>query len=364
MTRETKIGLLVGLAFIIVIGILLSDHLTSATEPQQAQLAQVAGNVRNGVAVPGAAQAPPPITQVAAPADVAPQQPVMTKEELTPKQPPVEIVKIGGPAPAPTPTPVQPAPVTAAKPQATEPPITVAGAPTTPVTPPAPLAPAPIKPADPSKNPLARVAEAFNEPIVPVGGEQAPRSEATKPVIAAAALPPGARQYKAGAGDTVSRLASRFLGADNKANREAIIAVNPTLQKNPELVVMGRTYVIPAAPTASVAPAPLPTAPATPAAPAPAPAPAPVEIVQIPPAPTAAPTSPVNMPNPSAAVPGESYYVVKPGDSLTKIAVEQLGSPAAVPALMDLNQDTLKGTDVIRPNMKLRLPAKPMASAT
>ena len=55
MTRETKIGLLVGLAFIIVIGILLSDHLTSTNEPQQAQLAQVAGNVRTGVAIPGAA---------------------------------------------------------------------------------------------------------------------------------------------------------------------------------------------------------------------------------------------------------------------------------------------------------------------
>ena len=39
MTRETKIGLLVGLAFIIVIGILLSDHLTRSTEPPQATLA-------------------------------------------------------------------------------------------------------------------------------------------------------------------------------------------------------------------------------------------------------------------------------------------------------------------------------------
>ena len=36
MTRETKIGMLVGLAFIIVIGILLSDHMTSTTEPQRA----------------------------------------------------------------------------------------------------------------------------------------------------------------------------------------------------------------------------------------------------------------------------------------------------------------------------------------
>ena len=34
MTRETKIGLLVGLAFIIVIGILLSDHIGSTTEPR------------------------------------------------------------------------------------------------------------------------------------------------------------------------------------------------------------------------------------------------------------------------------------------------------------------------------------------
>jgi uncharacterized protein YneF (UPF0154 family) len=37
MTRETKIGLLVGLAFIIVIGILLSDHLTSSTEPPRTE---------------------------------------------------------------------------------------------------------------------------------------------------------------------------------------------------------------------------------------------------------------------------------------------------------------------------------------
>lgn len=358
MTRETKIGLLVGLAFIIVIGILLSDHLTSATEPQQAQLAQVAGNVRNGVAVPGVGQAPPPITQVAPPVDIAPQQPVMTKEELTPKQPPVEIVKIGGPqnsTPAPAPAPVEP-PVIAAKPQATEPPITVSDASTPPTTTPPTL----IKAVDPSRNPLARVAEAFNEQIVQVGRDQTPKSEATRPVIAAAALPPGARHYKAGAGDTVSRLAARFLGGDSKTNRDAIIAVNPTLQKNPELVVLGRTYVIPAAPTASVAPAPLPVAPTA----APTPAPAPVEIVHLPAAPAPITiTPPAALPDTADRGNNESFYVVKPGDSLTKIAVEQLGSAAAVPALMDLNKEALKGTDMIRPNMKLRLPAKPMASA-
>ena len=65
----------------------------------------------------------------------------------------------------------------------------------------------------------------------------------------------------------------------------------------------------------------------------------------------------------AAAATPESFYVVKPGDSLTKIAVEQLGSAAGVPAIMDLNKETLKGSDLIRPNMKLRLPAKPMATA-
>ena len=38
MTRETKIGLLVGLCFIIVIGILLSDHFRSTMEPPEAAL--------------------------------------------------------------------------------------------------------------------------------------------------------------------------------------------------------------------------------------------------------------------------------------------------------------------------------------
>jgi nucleoid-associated protein YgaU len=349
MTRETKIGLLVGLAFIIVIGILLSDHLTSATEPQQAQLAQVAGNVRNGVAVPGAANAQPPITQVQPPTNVAPQQQVMTKEELTPKQPPVEIVKIGGPQSPPAPAPQQPAPVVTDATKSntnTEPPITVVDA----------TKPSQAKPIDPSKNPLARVAEAFKEEIVPVGGgDAAPKSEPTKPTIAAAALPPGARQYKAAAGDTLSRLASRFLGSDTKANRDAILAVNPTLQKNPDIIVLGRNYVIPAAPTASVAPAPLPTTPATPT---PA-TPVPVEIVQ---APTTPPATPPSSTSTNSDKP-ESFYVVKPGDSLTKIAVEQLGSAAGVPALLDLNKETLKGTDKIRPNMKLRLPAKPLAAA-
>ena len=93
MTRETKIGLLVGLAFIIVIGILLSDHLTSSTEPPQAALANAGNNVRSAVTVPG--QPGPQPTAVAPPTDPAPQNLVATQNELAPAPNPVKILKIG-----------------------------------------------------------------------------------------------------------------------------------------------------------------------------------------------------------------------------------------------------------------------------
>src|SRR5438552_7729800 len=114
MTRETKIGLLVGLAFIIVIGILLSDHLTSTNEPQQAQLAKAGDSVRSGVTTPGSAAATaanPPIVNTAQQQAVSPQQTVPTKEELTPRQPAVEIVQIGGATPPVKPAQAQDQPV-------------------------------------------------------------------------------------------------------------------------------------------------------------------------------------------------------------------------------------------------------------
>ena len=50
MTRENKICLLVGLAFIIVIGILLSEY--NRNEPQPFPMATVADNLRAGAATP------------------------------------------------------------------------------------------------------------------------------------------------------------------------------------------------------------------------------------------------------------------------------------------------------------------------
>src|SRR4051794_9485764 len=96
MTRETKIGLLVGLAFIIVIGILLSDHLTSSTEPPPANIVKAGDNVRQSYTTPGGSQAP--ITNVVTPQHVEPQHPVPTPREIQPPTNATSIVQIGGPA--------------------------------------------------------------------------------------------------------------------------------------------------------------------------------------------------------------------------------------------------------------------------
>ncbi len=56
-------------------------------------------------------------------------------------------------------------------------------------------------------------------------------------------------RYTAKPGDTVSTLAGVLLGSDTKENRDAIINSNPTLKQDPDRVIAGLTYWIPA-PTA------------------------------------------------------------------------------------------------------------------
>jgi nucleoid-associated protein YgaU len=133
------------------------------------------------------------------------------------------------------------------------------------------------------------------------------------------------------------------MGSSSKANRDAIVAANPSLQQNANMVIAGKTYIIPGSSASATTSTPTP-APGTPPA-----TPTRISIVADKP--------------PVASSEGGNTYTVKAGDSLTKIAVEQCGTAGAVPAIMDLNKDALKGGTTIRPNMKLRLPAKPVATA-
>jgi nucleoid-associated protein YgaU len=74
------------------------------------------------------------------------------------------------------------------------------------------------------------------------------------------------------------------------------------------------------------------------------------------------PTAPVAATSAASQDP-QFWYTVKENDSLWSIAADQLGNGSAWTAIKELNADVLKGSESIHPNMKLRLPAKPLASA-
>ena len=95
MTKETKIGLLVGMGVIILIGILISDHLSVAQRQQQAQLANGIPEIHEDMIPP-----PPPVTReltvaqatqrvdrLPTPEDIAPAN--ARKVDPTPAAPPL-----------------------------------------------------------------------------------------------------------------------------------------------------------------------------------------------------------------------------------------------------------------------------------
>ncbi len=287
MTRETKIGLLVGLAFIIVVGILLSDYLRSTGEPPEAALSSAAGAVREAIISPGTSN--PPIT-IVAPHNAPPQQPVPTRDELNPAPSPVIPME-----PTPSQQDAQANPIQAQ----------------------------PDQDANPTNDALSDAARKHGEQL------ESSNPDGTPTATQDAAPAPSAqmRTYVAQSGDSVSRMASRLLGANTKTNRQAIIDANPSLQDDPDVVIVGQTYSIPGKKGQSIAAAP---------------------------AQQSAPTASDDSPSPA------SIYTVQAGDSLWSIANDELGDPAAIDQIKDLNQTILKGKDhdVIYPGMKLRLPGK------
>lgn len=328
MTRETKIGLLVGLAFIIVIGILLSDHMTSTTQPPQAALADAAPNVRESVTAPAPVN-PGPARVVSVP-PITPTNTVLTQGELRPQAPPVAQVVIGGPANQQSGAPIvirQDAP------------------------PVIPTKDTTIPPTEPGT-----ALEQWANTAKPAGPSDAKAQ--------AAAAPAGKqREYVAQAGDSLSRIASKLMGSSSKANRDAIIKANPSLQKNPDIVVEGRKYMIPVAATAAATPA----APATPSTVGPTGIPDTVAVTphdgKTKPIPVTELVEPLPASASTPAKAGEYWYTVKENDNLWKIANEQLGSGNSWQQIKELNKDVLKGGETVHINMKLRLPAKPLASA-
>jgi hypothetical protein len=71
-------------------------------------------------------------------------------------------------------------------------------------------------------------------------------------------------KYTAQHGDSLSALAAGLLGEDSKTNRDAIISHNQSLQHDPDRLVVGKTYKIPASNGLSAAPAPAAVQPSVP----------------------------------------------------------------------------------------------------
>ena len=315
MTKETKIGLLVGLAFIIIVGILLGDSVRHATDVQPASLPQVADNVRNAVTTPGTPVAPP-ISLAGTNGglrNATPLQPVPTHEEIS--QPAGGGIVLVGPGNS------QPANITSGSHNNNE--IVVDAAARTNVPTATGNRPITFNPNDARGNsPLHELARQNGEEIVPAGP--------TRPETVLASAK-GNKTYQAAPGDSLGKIASRFYGSSAKPLQDAIINANPSMKGNPDRILVGQTYTIPAANTASVSPAPAAPIPASRGGSGIAPSP-------------------------------EYYYTVKENDNLWRIARDQVGDPSAVPALKELNKDILKGGETVRVNMKLRLPGKPVAS--
>jgi len=137
---------------------------------------------------------------------------------------------------------------------------------------------------------------AASSPTVPSSSTPAAQSQAT-------AHPGSDRvlKYTAQPGDSVSALAAGLLGGDSKTNRDAIISNNQSLQNDPDHLVAGKTYKIPAGEGLSSAPVS-----GAPARPATQPADA-DEVVQI-------------------EQDRELRYTARAGDTVSKLAEVLLGS--------------------------------------
>ena len=328
MTREAKIGLLVALAFLLVIGILLSDHVTTSLRTPAAALGDIQKSIEGSTTWPGANAAPQ--TQPRLPEQQPAEQPTIPFIYSEP-EPQIEVAR-GVPDNALQHPPIMDevasnqAPANPAGDIWSNPPITgqVQGQIDNPV------------------GMLSRV-----NPIIDEAGRNGVEMEAVNPAGQTTPAGPnpqgtsglnGVKEYTIQPGDSLSKITAKFLGRDNPANRAVIYSLNPKLKANPDRIIVGETCQVPASPDAAKNLAAASQPPRQPAADAGKPQQRPAQ--------------------PAARTPAAGKtYTVKKGDTLWKIAETQLGSGGRHKEILKLNSDKLDSADDLQPGMKLKLPA-------
>ncbi len=364
MTREMKVSLLVGLAFVIVIGILFSDHVAVDREKPTARIERVVANSNKAMQVPGGANPTGngnienPIT---APDQVNPQGPVVRAEDLkngvalagttaNTGSSDIDITPIPAPAAPQIEVGIYPAnPVSAG-----QVPGGMVGS--------TPLAAIHVPTAD-VDGVTAKISDSSvqKEPQI-LNLSKVTRGQTAKvgtvPVAAA-----GQKSYTAVSGDSLYKMVAKVYGKYSRSAEKAVLAANPDLAANPKAVKLGKVYTFPDLSTPAVASGnsaveaatPQPTQPATPM----------VADGSIPPdvkAPIAGNKADVGkekVAKTDKPAGRTTVYTVKDGDSLWKIAKAQLGSagPSTIDTITKLNGDVLKSKG-LHPGMTLKLPAR------
>jgi hypothetical protein len=144
---------------------------------------------------------------------------------------------------------------------------------------------------------------AVDAPVIHPAANAVPKPQVNDVV---AAEPAKELKYTAAPGDTVSNMAGAFLGSDDKTQQDKIVKANASLQADPDRVVAGKSYRIPAPDGLSAAATSSASARAN----------------TLP----AATTQPDADQVVVAGSPRTLQYVARPGDTVTDLAIELLGS--------------------------------------
>lgn len=370
MTRETKVGLLVGMGVILLIGIIVSDHLSMAQKqspPDMTDYAQLAQNSLNASGtglqtlptLPSPQTPPPPAAALPTPAQMSQPTTVTPPPADMYADPGRSQIVLDGSSPDTNASSNAMADASSARRSETDTLIGRADFDQTALASAVRVAPRPTQGPQPSIHyvqrsdtlyniaaryygngelwPVIRQAnpdvvkpdntvnfgdrlEIPNKALLPELVRQNPAAAAVVAPVLPAPQTAASRQQTVvvQAGDTLSGLAAKYMGSSGKWN-ELLKANSDKLDSARDLRV-GMTIVIPGTPGSIAA------------------APAARQVV-----------SRSNEP---------VVYTVQSGDTLIQIAQEQLGDSSRYKAIYEANRDQMKNENALRPGMKLRMPAR------
>lgn len=311
MTRETRIGLLVGLGFIVMFGLVLTE-LTGGS-----QSAPLPGSLKDAA-----------MLRMASSADVSPVvvEPRVLSPRLGPAVPQASgtpLMAAGGEAP-------HPGPAVAAVIQSPVPGSRQMAAAL------APEAPSPVRVTSADELVLVAVVSVDPAPSAP----------------AAASPPAAARTYTVQSGDSLIKIARKVYGPDRQREYRRIYEANRGALASPETIPVGQVLVIPELDGVAAA-----ASPAAAAAPAGGPSMREVELGQLAQALGVGPGEAARVVVTRTG--GHVIYVVRRGDTLAKIARRTLNndSHAAVMSIYQANKGKLSHPDRLPVGVELVIPS-------